>query len=49
VATDDTSVAGRVTKRTAAFALLETWLARYGVEFVRAIVTDCFFASQPRA
>jgi FkbM family methyltransferase len=30
-------------------ALLETLLARYDIKFVRAIITDHFFVSQPRA
>ena len=30
-------------------ALLETLFARYGIKFVRAIITDHFFVSQPRA
>jgi len=30
-------------------ALLEALFARYGIKLVRAIVTDHFFVSQPRA
>jgi hypothetical protein len=30
-------------------ALLETSFARYDIKFVRAIVIDNFFVSQPRA
>jgi FkbM family methyltransferase len=30
-------------------ALLETLFARYGIKFVRAIITDHFFVSEPRA
>jgi hypothetical protein len=46
VATDGASVASL---GTATLALLQALLARYGVKFVRAIITDHFFVSQPRA